>query len=153
MHNIESEFHSLLEEIAPNAHSTNEQAKIIAEASAIFSKIASRRIAKRNNPRLVEAQMTEAILQAMGSVSKWDDNYDLPFVDAHGLSTNQILRQASKTSITNWGTNKVLNPELLEDTDNQDADLFDFKNGDNQEPDAFTEEPKHRSDFQSNPVR
>jgi hypothetical protein len=153
MHNIESEFHSLLEEIAPNAHSTDEQAKIIAEASAIFSKIASRRIAKRNNPRLVEAQMTEAILQAMGSVSKWDDNYDLPFVDAHGLSTNQILRQASKTSITNWGTNKVLNPELLEDTDDQDADLFDFKNGDNQEPDAFTEEPKHRSDFQSNPVR
>lgn len=152
MHNIESEFHSLLEEIAPNAHSTDEQARIIAEASAIYSKIASRRIAKRNNPRLVEAQMTEAILQAMGSVSKWDDNYDLPFVDAHGLSTNQILRQASKTSITNWGTNKVLNPDLLKE-DDQDGDLFDFKNGDNQEPDAFTEEPKHRTDFQSNNTR
>lgn len=152
MHNIESEFHSLLEEIAPNAHSTDEQARIIAEASAIYSKIASRRNAKRNNPRLVEAQMTEAILQAMGSVSKWDDNYDLPFVDAHGLSTNQILRQASKTSITNWGTNKVLNPDLLKE-DDQDEDLFDFKNGDNQEPDAFTEEPKHRTDFQSNNTR
>ena len=152
MHNIESEFHSLLEEIAPNAHSTDEQARIIAEASAIYSKIASRRIAKRNNPRLVEAQMTEAILQAMGSVSKWDENYDLPFVDAHGLSNNQILRQASKTSITNWGTNKVLNPDLLSEED-QDEDLFDFRNGDNQEPDAFTEEPKHRTDFQSNPVR
>jgi hypothetical protein len=152
MHNIESEFHSLLEEIAPNAHSTDEQARIIAEASAIYSKIASRRIAKRNNPRLVEAQMTEAILQAMGSVSKWDDNYDLPFVDAHGLSTNQILRQASKTSITNWGTNKVLNPDLLKE-DDQDEDLFDFKNGDNQEPDAFTEEPKHRTDFLSNNTR
>jgi hypothetical protein len=152
MHNIESEFHSLLEEIAPNAHSTDEQARIIAEASAIYSKIASRRIAKRNNPRLVEAQMTEALLQAMGSVSKWDDNYDLPFVDAHGLSTNQILRQASKTSITNWGTNKVLNPDLLKE-DDQDEDLFDFKNGDNQEPDAFTEEPKHRTDFQSNNTR
>jgi len=152
MHNIESEFHSLLEEIAPNAHSTDEQARIIAEASAIYSKIASRRIAKRNNPRLVEAQMTEAILQAMGSVSKWDDNYDLPFVDAHGLSTNQILRQASKTSITNWGTNKVLNPDLLKE-DDQDEDLFDFKNGDNQEPDVFTEEPKHRTDFLSNNTR
>ena len=152
MHNIESEFHSLLEEITPNAHSTDEQARIIAEASAIYSKISSRRIAKRNNPRLVEAQMTEAILQAMGSVSKWDDNYDLPFVDAHGLSTNQILRQASKTSITNWGTNKVLNPDLLKE-DDQDEDLFDFKNGDNQEPDAFTEEPKHRTDFQSNNTR
>ena len=152
MHNIESEFHSLLEEIAPNAHSTDEQARIIAEASSIYSKISSRRIAKRNNPRLVEAQMTEAILQAMGSVSKWDDNYDLPFVDAHGLSTNQILRQASKTSITNWGTNKVLNPDLLKE-DDQDEDLFDFKNGDNQEPDAFTEEPKHRTDFLSNNTR
>ena len=152
MHNIESEFHSLLEEIAPNAHSTDEQARIIAESSAIYSKIASRRIAKRNNPRLVEAQMTEAILQAMGSVSKWDDNYDLPFVDARGLSTDQILRQASKTSITNWGTNKVLNPDLLSE-DDQDEDLFNFKNGENQEPDAFTEEPKHRTDFQSNPVR
>ena len=152
MHNIESEFHSLLEEIAPNAHSTDEQARIIAEASSIYSKISSRRIAKRNNPRLVEAQMTEAILQAMGSVSKWDENYDLPFVDAHGLSNNQILRQASKTSITNWGTNKVLNPDLLSEED-QDEDLFDFKNGDNQEPDAFTEEPKHRTDFQSNNTR
>jgi hypothetical protein len=152
MHNIESEFHSLLEEIAPNAHSTDEQARIIAEASSIYSKISSRRIAKRNNPRLVEAQMTEAILQAMGSVSKWDENYDLPFVDAHGLSTNQILRQASKTSITNWGTNKVLNPDLLKE-DDQDEDLFDFKNGDNQEPDAFTEEPKHRTDFLSNNTR
>ena len=72
MHNIESEFHSLLEEIAPNAHSTDEQARIIAEASAIFKRIASRRTAKVNNSRLKEAQMTESILQAMKSISEYE---------------------------------------------------------------------------------
>jgi hypothetical protein len=153
MHNIESEFHSLLEEIAPNAHSTDEQARIIAEASAIFNRIASRRTAKVNNSRLKEAQMTESILQAMKSISEYENSYTPTYVDAKGLSNLQIVRQASKTSMETWGTNKVLNPTLLDELEDTDAELFDFENGDNQEPDAFTEKPKSRIDFQSSPNR
>jgi hypothetical protein len=153
MHNIESEFHSLLEEIAPNAHSTDEQARIIAEASAIFNRIASRRTAKVNNSRLKEAQMTESILQAMKSISEYENSYAPVYIDAKGLSNLQIVRQASKSSIETWGTNKVLNPTLLDELEDTDAELFDFENGDNQEPDAFTEKPKSRNDFQSSPNR
>lgn len=153
MHNIESEFHSLLEEIAPNAHSIDEQARIIAEASAIYKRIASRRTAKNNNSRLKEAQMTESILQAMKSISEWENTYSTDIVDAKGLSNSQILRQASKTTINTWGTNKVLNPKLLEDLEDTDSELFDFENGDNQEPDVFTDAPKSRTDFQSSPNR
>jgi hypothetical protein len=153
MHNIESEFHSLLEEIAPNAHSTDEQARIIAEASAIFNRIASRRTAKVNNSRLKEAQMTESILQAMKSISEYENSYAPAYIDAKGLSNLQIVRQASKSSIETWGTNKVLNPTLLDELEDTDAELFDFENGDNQEPDAFTEKPKSRNDFQSSPNR
>lgn len=153
MHNIESEFHSLLEEIAPNAHSTDEQARIIAEASAIFRRLASRRTAKNHNSRLKEAQMTEAVLQAMSSVNESESSFSNEYIDAKGLSNSQILRQASKSTINTWGTNKVLNPKLLEELENTEADLFDFENGDNQEPDVFTEEPKHRTDFQSSQNR
>jgi hypothetical protein len=153
MQNIESEFHNLLEDVAPSVHTKDEQARIIAEASAIFTKMSSRRLAKRNsNPRLVEAQMTDAILQAMGSIAKWDDEYDYSIVEASGLTNNQILRQASKTK---WGVNDVINPGFLDITtaDEEDPELFDFENGDNQDPAAFTDKPKHRSDFQSSPSR
>jgi len=106
MQNIESEFHNLLEDVAPSVHTKDEQARIIAEASANFTKMSSRRLAKRNtNPRLVEAQMTDA-----------------GFLD-----------------ITTAGE--------------EDPELFDFENGDNQDPAAFTDKPKHRSDFQSSPSR
>ncbi len=77
MQNLEIKFHSLLEDIAPEVHTKDEQAKIIAEACAIFDKFNSRRYAKKNSHRVVEAQMTECILQAMGSVSKWDDDFDI----------------------------------------------------------------------------
>lgn len=38
MQNLESQLHTLLEDIAPDAHSHEEQAKIIALASATISK-------------------------------------------------------------------------------------------------------------------
>ena len=39
MQDIEAQMHSLLDEIAPDVHDYDEQAKIIAQASSIFSKI------------------------------------------------------------------------------------------------------------------
>lgn len=156
MQNVEIKFHSLLEDIAPEVHTKDEQAKIIAEACAIFDKFNSRRYAKKTNHRVIEAQMTECILQAMGSVSKWDDDFDSGVINANGLSASQIVRQAAKTKpSSDWGTTNVLNPELLNDMyeDGEDPDLFEFKNGDMQDDDLFSEKPKHRSDSLSGPSR
>jgi hypothetical protein len=156
MQNLEIKFHSLLEDIAPEVHTKDEQAKIIAEACAIFDKFNSRRYAKKTNHRVIEAQMTECILQAMGSVSKWDDDFDSGVINANGLSASQIVRQAAKTKpSSDWGTTRVLNPELLNDMyeDGEDPDLFEFKNGDMQDDDLFSEKPKHRSDSLSGPSR
>ena len=156
MQNLEIKFHSLLEDIAPEVHTRDEQARIIAEACAIFDKFNSRRYAKKTNHRVIEAQMTECILQAMGSVSKWDDDYDTGVINAKGLSANQIIRQAAKTKpSSDWGTTNVLNPNLLPDMyeDEEDPNLFEFENGDMQDEDTFTEKPKHRTDSLSGPVR
>ena len=156
MQNLEIKFHSLLEDIAPEVHTRDEQAKIIAEACAIFDKFNSRRYAKKTNHRVVEAQMTECILQAMGTVSKWDEEFDSGVINAKGLSASQIVRQAAKsTPATFWGTTNVLNPDLLNDMyeDVEDPDLFEFENGDMQDDDLFSEKPKHRSDSLSGPSR
>lgn len=148
MQNLEFKFHSLLEDIAPEVHTKNEQAKIIAEACALFDKFNSRRYAKKTNERVIEAQMTECILQAMGAISKWDEEYDQGYINAKGLSASQIIRQAAQSKPTDWGTSKVLNPNLLNDMyeDNEDPDLFEFENGEMQEGETFTDDPKHRSD-------
>ena len=156
MQNLEIKFHSLLEDIAPEVHTRDEQARIIAEACAIFDKFNSRRYAKKTNHRVIEAQMTECILQAMGSVSRWDDDFESGVINAKGLSATQIIRQAAKTKpSSDWGTTRVLNPDLLNDMyeDVEDPNLFEFENGDMQDDDLFSEKPKHRTDFQSGPVR
>ena len=156
MQNLEIKFHSLLEDIAPEVHTRDEQAKIIAEACAIFDKFNSRRYAKKTNHRVIEAQMTECILQAMGSVSRWDDDFESSVINAKGLSATQIIRQAAKTKpSSDWGTTRVLNPDLLNDMyeEVEDPNLFEFENGDMQDDELFSEKPKHRTDFQSGPVR
>jgi hypothetical protein len=156
MQNLEIKFHSLLEDIAPEVHTKDEQAKIIAEACAIFDKFNSRRYAKKTNQRVIEAQMTECILQAMGTISKWEEDYDSGLINAKGLSVTQIVRQAAKTKPTSfWGTNNVLNPELLDDMyeDIEDPDLFEFENGGMQDDELFSEKPKHRTDSLSGPSR
>lgn len=108
---IESSLHLLLEEIAPNLRN-DEQAVIIAEASDIFKKTASKMTkTASDNSRLVESKMTDAILIAMSNVSEIDSTEE--FVDARGLSHEQIVRKAS-TVQNNWGMN-VLNPNLLDD--------------------------------------
>jgi hypothetical protein len=149
MQNLEIKFHSLLEDIAPEVHTKDEQAKIIAEACAIFDKFNSRRYAKKTNEKIIEAQMTECMLQAMGTISKWDDDYDSGYIHAKGLSASQIIRQAAKSKPSaDWGTTKVLNPNLLNDMyeEVEDPSLFEFENGGMQDDDTFSEKPKHRSD-------
>ena len=76
MQNLESQLHTLLEDIAPDAHSHEEQAKIIALASATISKkFTARRFAKADG-RVLESQMTDAILVAMSTLSTFDSEDD-----------------------------------------------------------------------------
>ena len=109
---IESSLHLLLEEIVPNL-GNDEQAVIIAEASDIFKKTASKMTkTASDNSRLVESKMTDAILIAMKNVSEIDSSDE--FIDAHGLSHEQIVRKASAVQ-NNWMGMNVLNPKLLDD--------------------------------------
>jgi adenosyl cobinamide kinase/adenosyl cobinamide phosphate guanylyltransferase len=109
---IESSLHLLLEEIVPNL-GNDEQAVIIAEASDIFKKTASKMTkTASDNSRLVESKMTDAILIAMSNVSEMDSSNE--FIDAQGLSHEQIVRKASAVQ-NDWNGMNVLNPKLLDD--------------------------------------
>ena len=158
MQNLESQLHTLLEDIAPDVHSHEEQAKIIALASATISKkFTARRFAKADG-RVVESQMTDAILVAMSTLSSWDSEDDEIF-DARGLSNNQLIRRVANTTKPSWGQMDILNPDVIEDT-------FSFEEED--EPDSKTNlenaqqtteafdtpgRGRHRSDFISAPIR
>ena len=158
MQNLESQLHTLLEDIAPDAHSHEEQAKIIALASATISKkFTARRFAKTES-RVVESQMTDAILVAMSTLSTFDSEDDEIF-DARGLSHTQLIKRVANTTKPSWGQMDILNPDVIEDT-------FSFEEDD--EPDSETKlenaqqtteafdtpgRGRHRSDFISAPIR
>ena len=158
MQNLESQLHTLLEDIAPNVHSHDEQAKIIALASATISKkFNARRFAKADG-RVVESQMTDAILVAMSTLSSWDNDEDEIF-DARGLSNSQLIRRVANTSKPSWGDMKILDPNAIEDT-------FSFEEDDEPESETKLENAqqtteafdtpgrgRHRSDFISAPIR
>jgi hypothetical protein len=158
MQNLESQLHTLLEDIAPDVHSHEEQAKIIALASATISKkFTARRFAKTES-RVVESQMTDAILVAMSTLSTFDSEDDEIF-DARGLSHTQLIRRVANVTKPSWGQMDILNPDVIEDT-------FSFEEDD--EPDSETKlenaqqtteafdtpgRGRHRSDFISAPIR
>jgi hypothetical protein len=158
MQNLESQLHTLLEDIAPDVHSHEEQAKIIALASATISKkFTARRFAKVDS-RVVESQMTDAILVAMSTLSTFDNEGDEIF-DGRGLSHSQLIQRVANTTKPSWGQMDILNPDLIEDT-------FSFEEDD--EPDSETKlenaqqtseafdtpgRGRHRSDFISAPIR
>ena len=158
MQNLESQLHTLLEDIAPNVHSHEEQAKIIALASAtIAKKFTARRFAKADG-RVVESQMTDAILVAMSTLSSWDNEDDEIF-DARGLSNSQLIRRVANTTKPSWGQMDILNPDVIEDT-------FSFEEEDEPESETKLENAqqtseafntpgrgRHRSDFISAPIR
>ena len=158
MQNLESQIHTLLEDIAHDVHSHEEQAKIIALASATISKkFNSRRFAKTNN-RVIEAQMTDAILVAMSTLSSWDNDEEDIF-DGRGLSASQLIRRVANTTKPNWGQMDILNPDVIEDT-------FSFEEDDEPESETKLENTqqtteafdtpgrgRHRSDFISAPIR
>jgi len=158
MQNLESQLHTLLEDIAPDVHSHEEQAKIIALASATISKkFTARRFAKAEG-KIVESQMTDAILVAMSTLSSWDNEDDEIF-DARGLSNSQLIRRVANTTKPSWGQMDILNPDVIEDTfsfEEEDEPESETKLENAQQTSEAFNSPgrgRHRSDFISAPIR
>ena len=91
MQNLEAQLHTLLEEIAPEAHNYDETAKIIATASAIINKKYNSRKLTKTSSRQVEAFLTDALLQSMSVLETWEDDFSYGYVDGRGLSASQLI--------------------------------------------------------------
>lgn len=153
---IEAQMHELLEDIAPNAHNEEEQAKIIAQGSAIFNKtFSNRRFAKKADQRIIESHMTDAILQAMGSLNNWVEEFENDYVESQGLSARQVLSKIALSSKPKWGTMDVLNPDVLSFLDvDEDESEQTLENAQQTSEALITPgRGRHRSDFISNAIR
>lgn len=153
MHNLESDLHVILDDIAPDIHSYEEQAKIIAYASSILNKKFNQVRFAKTDSKTIEANMTEAILIAMKSISSWDDDDDeSDYVDGRGLSVSQVVRKVANTK-SYWDKMHIIDPDVLED-------VFSFDEEEVEEPENIFENVeqttevydtkgrgRHRSDF------
>jgi len=153
MHNLESDLHVILDDIALDIHSYEEQAKIIAYASSILSKRFNQVRLAKTDSKTIEANMTEAILVAMKSLASWDDDEDdTEIVDGRGLTVSQLVRKVANTK-PSWGKMDVLDPDVLEDVFSYDEETSEepenvFENA-QQTTEAFDTpgRGRHRSDF------
>lgn len=141
MQNLEAQLHTLLEEIAPEAHNYDETAKIIATASAIINKKYNSRKLTKTSSRQVEAFLTDALLQSMSVLETWEDDFSYGYVDGRGLSASQLINRVATTAKSNWGNMPIINPEELKEAleFNQDEEGFSevtFENAE-QTPDVF----------------
>ena len=153
MHNLESDLHVILDDIALDIHSYEEQAKIIAYASSILSKRFNQVRLAKTDSKTIEANMTEAILVAMKSLTNWDDDEDdTEIVDGRGLTVSQLVRKVANTK-PSWGKMDILDPDVLEDVFSYDEETSEepenvFENA-QQTTEAFDTpgRGRHRSDF------
>ena len=95
MQNLEAQLHYLLEDIAPDVHTSEDSAKIIAVASSLVTKRYNARKMTKISSRQLEAHMTDALLQAMGTLDAWNYENDTDYFDGRGLSNNQLMIQTS----------------------------------------------------------
>jgi hypothetical protein len=141
MHNLEAQLHTLLEEIAPEAHNYDETAKIIATASAIINKKYNSRKLTKTSSRQVEAYLTDALLQSMSVLETWEDDFSNGYVDGRGLSPMQLIKRVASSAKSSFGNMDILNPEGLKealefDEDEEGFSEVTFENA-AQTPDVF----------------
>ena len=141
MQNLEAQLHTLLEEIAPEAHNYDETAKIIATASAIINKKYNSRKFTKTSSRQVEAFLTDALLQSMSVLETWEYDFSYGYVDGRGLSASQLINRVATTAKSNWGNMPIINPEGLKealefDEDEEGFSEVTFENAE-QTPDVF----------------
>jgi len=146
MHNLESDLHIILDDIAPNIHSLEEQAKIIALASSFINKKFNSIRLSKTDSKTVEAKMTEAILIAMSSLRNWDDeDDDNEYVDARGLSASQLVRKVANSK-PSWGKMDIIDPDVLED-------VFSFEEEDVEKPENVFENTQQTTEVYDTPGR
>lgn len=126
MRPIELDLHQMLEDIACDSYNYDEQARIVAEAAAIYRRAsqqsATSKTAKKADPaRIKEAQMTDALLQAMGALDDWSEEpaegYGSSYVDGTNLDARQIMHRAASLesfASNDWGSMDILNDDLEE---------------------------------------
>jgi hypothetical protein len=166
MRPIEAELHQMLEEIVPNS-SSEEQARIVAEAAAIFEREAQRQSANKTAKRIDvdmarESMMADALLQAIGAMEDWsqthDDDYAPAFVDGRGLSNRAIISRVSGMHIRGaasdlWGNMDILNKDLDQFlSDNTEENTYNIEDGHEEHcPEIFfvPGRGRHRSDASS----
>ena len=171
MRTIEAQLHELLLDIAPEQHTVAEQARVIAEASEVYSQIYAnnKRVAGKVSESSVvhEAHMMDALLQALASYPSQDDDDDFgaDYVNGIGLDPREIVRHAAAgegsrhNGSKNFGNMDILNDDDLdvffkESPDDYDVDNYSVSDGidiENRHPlNTFKSpgQPKHRSDSQ-----
>jgi hypothetical protein len=122
MANLEAQLHTLLEEIAPDAHNFEEQALIIATAASVINKrFTSRRLAKIDN-KTIEAHMTDALLESMCASNSWSDDNSDDYFDARGMSPAVLINRVAKSNQNKWGKMEILNTEDFEENDKEFTD-------------------------------
>lgn len=157
MQNTEAQMHSLLEDIAKDVHNQEDQAKIIAIATSIYELTnRQKRLARKDNAKIAEAQMTDALLRAMGTVNSWEDQDD--YIDGRGLSNTQVLYRVSQSNKPKWGMMDILNPNVLSYLDFDENEEVPSEQGleNAQQTSEALKTPgagKHRTDFISAPIR
>ena len=139
---IEAELHQMLDELAPHS-SSEEQARIVAEAAAIFERDASRKstnkLANKANAEMIrESAMADAILQAIGAMDDWGsgidtDDYAPDFIDGRGLGGRAIISQVVGSTFRGAAANVWGEMDIL----NEDLDQF-FTEGEEEEKTTYT---------------
>jgi hypothetical protein len=160
MRHIEQELHQMLEEIVPNS-SMEEQARIIAEATAFFKAAEkSKNKTKTASQCVRESMMADALLKAIGTLDDWNqdhnDNYGADFVDGRGLDHRAIISQASgianRTAKSDlWGDMDILNEDLEEflSREDEDEEGYEIEDGHDEHTSEVFFSPgrgRHRSD-------
>ena len=99
--------------------------------------------------------MTDAILQAMGSLNNWNEEYEENYIESSGLTNRQVISRVSTASKPNWGMMDVLNPNVLDFMDfDEDESQQTLENAQQTSEALITPgRGKHRSDFISNQIR
>jgi hypothetical protein len=160
MREIEARLHDMLLEIAPDLYDEGEQARIIAEASAIFGR-SERKASRGSNEMVRESRMMDSILQAIGHLPDWDSD-EPSYIDGRGMTPDQIVKAASRSGgykpdlgldILNDGDLDVFYGEPDQDPNGYDMDdIATLKDGDDAHPETYFFTPgrgRHRSDSQS----
>lgn len=158
MQDIELKFHQLLTEISGESFNPEEQSKIVAYATSLFkSKFRKMRFASNLDEKIINGHMNDAILKSMASLNEWE-SYDEEIIDSSGLSSNQLMRKVAQTNKSKWGMQNIVNPELIEelDLDSDKIDSYEEHLDNAQQTNEALITPghgKHRTDFQSQPIR